>query len=93
MRRRFQGFTLPLEERDKVSRLLGSRAELSAFYNCVMDRSSFDSIAVAMAARHPGGLPMEGPTTGTLAARAGAGGKSTGHGGLSMTGSESWCTD
>jgi hypothetical protein len=42
---RFQGFTLPLERRDAVRDLIGARAERLAYWNCVMDRSSFDEAA------------------------------------------------
>lgn len=41
----FQRFTLPLERRDEVSRLIGERAERLAYLNCAMDRPSFDSAA------------------------------------------------
>ena len=40
----FQKFSLPLERRDEVCRLIGERAERLAFVNCVMDRSSFDRL-------------------------------------------------
>ena len=39
---KFQGFTLPLERRDEVRRLIGERAERLAYLNCAMDRASFD---------------------------------------------------
>ena len=94
----FQGFTLPLEQRE-VSRegappdahlpshapppltpppfspaepaqvvrgLIGERAELSAYFNCVMDRSSFDDIVIALAAAHPDGLRAALPSGGLL---------------------------
>ena len=38
----FQGFTLPLERRDEVRALIGDRAERLAYWNCAMDRASFD---------------------------------------------------
>lgn len=40
---RFQGFKLPLEDRDKVRQLIGDRAEMLAYLNCAMDRASFDA--------------------------------------------------
>lgn len=42
----FQRFSLPLERRDEVKQLIGDRAERLAFVNCVMDRSSFDRLAL-----------------------------------------------
>ena len=39
---KFQGFTLPLDRRDEVRALIGDRAERLAYFNCAMDRSSFD---------------------------------------------------
>jgi hypothetical protein len=39
---RFQGFTLPLERRGAVRDLIGERAERLAYWNCAMDRASFD---------------------------------------------------
>lgn len=39
---RFQRFTLPLERRGEVRALIGERAERLAYWNCVMDRHSFD---------------------------------------------------
>jgi hypothetical protein len=38
----FRGFTLPLERRAEIARLIGERAERLAWANCVMDRTSFD---------------------------------------------------
>jgi hypothetical protein len=38
----FQRFALPLERRADVRKLIGERAERLAYYNCAMDRSSFD---------------------------------------------------
>lgn len=38
----FQGFKLPLEERDKVRALIGARAERLGYLNCAMDRPTFD---------------------------------------------------
>ena len=46
----FQGFTLPLSDRPKVREVIGERAERIAFYNCVMDRHSLDTLARAAAA-------------------------------------------
>jgi len=40
---RFRGFTLPLERRTEVRALIGERAERLAYFNCAMDRASFDS--------------------------------------------------
>src|SRR5262245_31777323 len=38
----FQKFHLPLERRPEVRALIGERAERLAYFNCVMDRASFD---------------------------------------------------
>lgn len=38
----FQGFTFPLESRDEVVQLIGPRAERLAYWNCAMDRQTFD---------------------------------------------------
>lgn len=38
----FQRFSLPLERRGEVRELIGERAERLAFWNCAMDRSTFD---------------------------------------------------
>lgn len=38
----FRGFTLPLERRADIARLIGERAEGLAYANCAMDRTSFD---------------------------------------------------
>ena len=38
----FQRFTLPLERRGDVRDLIGERGERLAYYNCAMDRPSFD---------------------------------------------------
>jgi hypothetical protein len=40
----FRRFSLPLERRDEVRALIGERAELLAFANCMMDRASFDAL-------------------------------------------------
>jgi hypothetical protein len=39
----FQGFTLPVERRGEVRELIGERAERLAYWNCAMDRASFDA--------------------------------------------------
>jgi len=39
---RFQKFSLPLEQRDKLQELIGQRAEQLAYWNCAMDRPEFD---------------------------------------------------
>jgi len=41
----FQKFGLPLESRAEVQALIGARAELLAYVNCVMDRATFDRAA------------------------------------------------
>ena len=41
---KFQGFKLPLDQRSDLVELIGSRAERLAYWNCVMDRSSLDSL-------------------------------------------------
>jgi hypothetical protein len=38
----FQRFALPLDRRPDVRNLIGERAERLAYFNCAMDRSSFD---------------------------------------------------
>lgn len=40
----FQGLILSLSERGNVAAIIGERAERAAFFNCVMDRDSFDCI-------------------------------------------------
>ncbi len=40
---KFQKFSLPLSRRDDVRELIGPAAELLAFANCFMDRSTLDS--------------------------------------------------
>jgi hypothetical protein len=40
----FQGFKVPLEQRQEVRALIGTRAEMLAYLNCAMDRASFDSV-------------------------------------------------
>ncbi len=39
----FQRFTLPLEQRPDVRELIGDRAERLAYWNCAMDRETFDA--------------------------------------------------
>ena len=41
---RFQGFTLPLEQRGEVRTLIGDRAERLAYLNFAMDRASLDRV-------------------------------------------------
>jgi hypothetical protein len=38
----FQKFTLPLERRGELSELIGERAERFAYWNCAMNRPTFD---------------------------------------------------
>jgi hypothetical protein len=38
----FQGFKLPLDRRAGIGELIGERAERLAYWNCAMDRTSFD---------------------------------------------------
>ena len=40
----FQAFTLPLERRSELDALIGERAERIAYWNCAMDRASFDAV-------------------------------------------------
>jgi len=44
---RFQGFKLPLDRRSEIANLIGERAERLAYWNCAMDRASFDRAAEA----------------------------------------------
>ena len=47
---KFQGFSLPLSERELVRSLIGERGEFVAWLNCIMDRATFDAaIAAALA--------------------------------------------
>jgi hypothetical protein len=39
---KFQGFKLPVERRAEVRNLIGERAERLAYWNCAMDRATFD---------------------------------------------------
>src|SRR4051812_16170346 len=39
---KFQGFKLPLDDRDKLIELIGPRAERLCYWNCLMDRASLD---------------------------------------------------
>ncbi len=41
---KFQGFKLPLERREELVELVGSRAERLAYWNCLMDRGSLDEL-------------------------------------------------
>lgn len=41
---KFQGFKLGYDRRQDVAELLGQRAERLAYWNCCMDRASFDSL-------------------------------------------------
>lgn len=41
---KFRLFSLPLERRDEVQELIGEHAERIAYINCVMDRSTFDTL-------------------------------------------------
>lgn len=41
---KFQGFKLPLESRQELTDLIGSRAERLAYWNCLMDRGSLDGL-------------------------------------------------
>src|SRR6188472_2488576 len=43
---KFQGFKLPLESREELIELIGSRAERLAYWNCLMDRGSLDELLV-----------------------------------------------
>ena len=46
----FGYYTLPLAHRDKVQQLIGKRGEAAVYYNCVMDRGSFDDLVLATVA-------------------------------------------
>jgi (p)ppGpp synthase/HD superfamily hydrolase len=41
---KFQGFKLTYDRRDDVAQLIGERAEYLAYWNCCMDRESFDRL-------------------------------------------------
>lgn len=43
----FQGFKLPLERRQEVRGLIGTRAEKLAYLNCAMQRETFDAIVAS----------------------------------------------
>ena len=43
---KFQQFGLPLEQRDELRELIGARAEELAYWNCAMDRPSFDAAVI-----------------------------------------------
>ena len=40
----FQGYALPLDRRPDVRALIGERAERLAYWNCAMNRASFDRV-------------------------------------------------
>ena len=41
---KFQGFKLGLDRREELAKLVGSRAERLAYWNCLMDRGSLDEL-------------------------------------------------
>src|ERR1051325_641920 len=41
---KFQRFKLELDQREKLTELVGSRAERLAYWNCLMDRGSLDGL-------------------------------------------------
>lgn len=41
---KFQGFKLPVEQREDLVELIGPRAERLAYWNCLMDRESLDNL-------------------------------------------------
>lgn len=43
---KFQGFKLPLTDRPKLRDFIGGRAERLAYFNCAMDRATFDAVLV-----------------------------------------------
>ena len=43
---KFRHFSIPLDQRPDLQALIGERAERLAFYNCFMDRQSWDAIFV-----------------------------------------------
>jgi hypothetical protein len=49
---KFQGFKLPVERRPEVRTLIGERAERLAYWNCAMDRASFDRAAMQETGPH-----------------------------------------
>lgn len=49
---KFRRFSLPLDRRGDVQRLIGQRAERLAFVNCVMDRASFDRLITTSGPYH-----------------------------------------
>jgi hypothetical protein len=67
----FGYYTLPLGHREKVQQLIGARGEQAVFYNCVMDRNSFDTLLLAtVAALARGEGPRaDGDVCGELRAR------------------------
>jgi hypothetical protein len=50
----FQGFSLPLSQRDAVRSLIGSKAEKLAFIFCMLDRSTFDETVFAWSMEEQG---------------------------------------
>ena len=50
---KFQGFKLTLDQRDELTALIGPRAELLAYWNCFMDRSSLDRLLGQTAGPYP----------------------------------------
>lgn len=41
---KFQGFKLPVDDRPKLREFIGARAERLAYFNCAMDRATFDAV-------------------------------------------------
>jgi len=41
---KFSNFGLPIERRDELRDLIGERAERLAYYNCCMDRTTYDKL-------------------------------------------------
>ena len=58
---KFQGFKLPFSRRDELARLIGSRAERLAYWNCVMDRASLDELIERNAANSTGEAVSDEP--------------------------------
>jgi hypothetical protein len=59
---RFQGFKLALDRRDELAALIGARAERLAFWNCFMDRASFDRLL----SKQDGMFPIRNRETGGM---------------------------
>ncbi len=49
----FQGFTLPLERRGDIRRMIGDHPEFLVYVNCAMDRDSFDAQVPCRDAPYP----------------------------------------